>query len=128
VRSTVILAVTFTIYLILIALFTYTEPQSKTRFTKGFECTQEAKLVYEAKCPFLGSDEISSANYDEERMWTPTSVSLMKWLIFIVWVAFFAALSVVLGSFVIFQSGQKQKVNAAGGKPRRAGRRSHRRH
>ncbi len=109
IRSTVILCFLLPIYLLLIALFTYTEPLSKMHFTKGFECTDNAKLVFPNKCPFLGLDEISTARYEEETLWTVPSVSAMKSLIVVLWLGCFAALSTALGSFVVFQMGRKEK-------------------
>jgi len=107
VRGALVLCLLFSIYLLLIALFNYTEPQSKVRYTKGFECTQEALLVFGSKCPFLGLDEIAKANYEEERMWTSPSVSIMKVFIVVMWLACFVTLSVILASFIIFQTGQR---------------------
>jgi hypothetical protein len=110
IRSTILLCMLLPIYLLFIALFTYTEPVSKLRFTKGFECTDDAKLVFHNKCPFLGTDEISTAQYEEETLWTAPSVSAMKSLIVIVWLGCFATLSTILGCFVVFQMNQKQKI------------------
>jgi hypothetical protein len=107
VRATIILCVLVPIYLMLIALFTYSEPISKTRFTKGFECTERAKQVFSKECPFLGTDEIATAGYEEDTLWTTRSVSAVKSLIVVMWLACFAALSTVLGSFAVFQMGQK---------------------
>jgi membrane-bound acyltransferase YfiQ involved in biofilm formation len=109
VRWTIILCLLVPIYLMLIALFTYSEPISKMRFTKGFECTERAKQVFSKECPFLGTDEISTAGYEEDTLWTTRSVSAVKTLIAVLWLACFAALSMVLGSFAVFQMGQKNK-------------------
>jgi hypothetical protein len=107
VRWTIILCLLVPIYLLLIALFTYSEPISKRRFTKGFECTEHAKLVFPKECPLLGTDEISTASYEEDTLWTTRSVSAVKVLIDVMWLACFAALSTVLGSFGVFQIKKK---------------------
>jgi len=99
-----IICILLPIYLLVTDLFVYSEPQSKMRFIIGFQCTEEAKIVFGDKCPFLGLDEISLANYEEERMWTRTSISVMKSLIVILWLACFSALSVTVASFVLFQA------------------------
>lgn len=109
VRSTIILCALLPIYLMLIALFTYTEPLSKMRFTKGYECTEYAKSVSAGRCPFLGLEDIASANYDEEKLWTTVSLSVMKSVIVVAWLGCFATLSVALGAFVVFQMSQQQK-------------------
>jgi hypothetical protein len=108
VRWTIILCLLMAAYLVLIAFFTYSEPISQIRFTKGFECTEPAKLVFPKQCPFLGMGEISTAGYEEDTLWTARSVSAVKWLIAVMWLACFAALSTVLGSFAVFQMGQKK--------------------
>jgi hypothetical protein len=107
IRATAILCILFPAYLALIALFTYAEPHSGLRFTKGFICTQDATLVFQDKCPLLTYDEIAVANYEEDRIWTPTSLTAMKLIIVITWLVCFGTLSVTLASFVVFQTAQK---------------------
>jgi hypothetical protein len=60
----------------------------------------------------LGKDEISTAEFEEERLWTVSSISTMKTLIVMMWLALFAALSTALASFVVFQMEQKAKVRS----------------
>jgi asparagine N-glycosylation enzyme membrane subunit Stt3 len=107
VRSTVMLCLLLPVYFFLLSLFTYTEPASNERFTKGYECTANARIVFENSCPFLGHDDLKKAEYDEERLWTVQSVSVVKSLILTVWLACFAALSTALGSFAVFQMSRK---------------------
>jgi hypothetical protein len=109
VRSTVILCFLLLVYFVLLSLFTYTEPASKERFTKGYECTSEATIAFSKACPLLGFNEIRQAEFEEELLWTAPSVSFMKSVILTVWLASFAALSTALGSFVVFQMEQKHK-------------------
>jgi len=108
-RSTIALCLLLPIYFFLLSLFTYTEPASKERFTKGYECTDNAKIVFEKTCPFLGLDDLKKAEFEEERLWTVQSVSVIKSLILSVWLACFAALSTALGSFAVFQMKQQRK-------------------
>jgi hypothetical protein len=109
VRSTVLLCLLLLGYFVLLSLFTYTEPASKERFTKGYECTSEAKIAFPQACPLLGLNEIKQAEFEEEALWTAPSISVMKSLVLVVWLASFAALSTALGSFVVFQMEQKKK-------------------
>lgn len=109
VRSSIILCLLLPVYFFLLNLFTYTEPLSNERFTKGYECTAKAKIVYGSSCPFLGRDDIKKAEFEEERLWTVQSVSITKSLILIVWLACFAALSTALGSFTLFQVKERDK-------------------
>jgi hypothetical protein len=106
IRSIIVLCVLLPIYAVVLDLSTFTEPLSKERFTAGFECTPKAKVNYGDSCPFLGLDQIKEAEYEEQRLWTPQSVSIMKSLILTLWLACFAALSTALGSFAVFQMKQ----------------------
>jgi hypothetical protein len=110
VRSTIVLCVLLPVYCFLLNLFTYTEPSSNERFTKGYQCTVDAKIVFGSSCPFLGRDDIKKAEFEEERLWTVQSVSIIKSLILTVWLACFAALSTALGSFAVFQMKQQNKA------------------
>src|SRR5262245_7521477 len=76
VRSSVLLCILVPVYFFLLNLFTYAEPLSNERFTKGYECTAEAKKVYESSCPFLSLFEIKKAEFAEERLWTVQSLSI----------------------------------------------------
>jgi hypothetical protein len=108
-RSTIALCLLLPIYFFLLSLFTYSEPASNERFTKGYECTARAKFLFEDACPFLGRDDLKKAEFEEERLWTIQSVSIVKSLILSVWLACFAALSTALGSFAVFQMKQQHK-------------------
>lgn len=110
IRSTIALCLLLPVYFFLLSLFTYAEPASKERFTKGYECTAGAKILFESTCPFLGRDELKKAEYDEERLWTVQSVSVIKSLILSVWLACFAALSTALGSFAVFQMKKQHRA------------------
>ena len=66
-------------------------------------------VAFGKECPLLGFNQLRQAEFEEELLWTPVSVSFMKSLILIVWLACFAALTTALGSFVVFQMGQKYR-------------------
>ena len=109
IRSTIILCLSLPIYFFILSLFTYSEPSTKERFTKGYECTAEARIVFEKTCPFLSRDDLKKSEFEEERLWTVQSVSVMRSLILTVWLGCFAALSTVLGSFAVFQMKERNK-------------------
>jgi hypothetical protein len=109
VRSTILLCLLIPVYFFLLNLFTYKEPLSNERFTRGYECTAEAKIVFGSSCPFLGIVDIKKAEFEEERLWTVQSVSIIKSLVLIAWLACFAALSTALGSFAVFQMKERNK-------------------
>src|SRR5689334_12580842 len=65
VSATVAACILFPLYVLLVARFIYVEPLSKQRFTRGYECTENAKLVFPG-CPMLGAEDIAKASYEEE--------------------------------------------------------------
>lgn len=104
ISGTIAAAILLPLYVLVVARFIYAEPSSKQRFTRGYECTQNAKLVF-PDCPMLGLGEIAKASFEEEDLWTVPSIAVMKSVIVTLWLALFAAISTALASFVIFQSG-----------------------
>jgi len=87
------------IYLALVSLYTYEIPTTKERFVKGFVCTAEALLVYKEKCPNLGLDELRSAEYDAERLWTIQSITAVQTALIVLWLIAFIVLSLLAGAF-----------------------------
>jgi hypothetical protein len=95
-------AVLGVLYLYALALYTFVVPTTKERFTKGFECTQDAMVVFGARCPRLGMDDLASAEYEADRLWTPGSIAIVQTGMAAAWASGFVALSTVLGSFLVF--------------------------
>lgn len=101
--SVLLLFGTSTIYLVMLSLYTYQVPSTKDRFVKGYDCTSDAKLVFKERCPNLGLDEIKTAEYDAERLWTLESITFMRTAIVLLWSIAFVALSFSLGNFLGYQ-------------------------
>jgi ABC-type xylose transport system permease subunit len=91
------------IYLVAISLYTYQVPTTKERFVKGYRCTQEAATVFKDKCPDLSLDQLKTAEYDADRLWTSRSIAVTRLTIVGLWLAAFVALSVLVGSFLVYQ-------------------------
>ena len=111
--SGLLVAVFAAIYLVAISLYTYEVPTTKERFVKGYQCTHEAATVFKDKCPDLGLDELKTAEYDADRLWTPHSIAMTRLTIVGLWLAVFVALSVLVGSFLVYQmtvAATKQKA------------------
>jgi hypothetical protein len=102
--SAVVLAVVGIAYLVALSLYTYETPMTKERWVKGFDCTRDALAVFKEKCPDLGMDELKTAEYEAERLWTARSVTIVRTSLVALWAAAFIALSVLLGSFIVYQS------------------------
>ena len=90
-------------YLGLLSLYTYQVPTTGERFVKGYDCTPEAKAVFKDHCPDLGLDELRTAEYEAERLWTRRSLTLMRILLVLLWSAAFILLSILLGAFIVHQ-------------------------
>ena len=90
-------------YLVGVSLYTYEVPTTKQRFVKGYVCTEEAVSVFKQKCPDLGIDELKQAEYDADRLWTSRSIAMTRLAIVALWLAAFVALSILVGSFLVYQ-------------------------
>ncbi|MFL6261323.1 MAG: hypothetical protein ACJ76Y_16615 [Thermoanaerobaculia bacterium] len=101
--STAGLSIASVVYLILLSLYTYRVPTTGERFVKGYNCTPEAKALFKDHCPDLGLDELRTAEYEAERLWTRRSLTLMRVALVILWSAAFILLSLTLGAFIVYQ-------------------------
>ena len=112
--SAALFAVSGIAYLSAVSYFVYEVPTTKERFVKGYECTPDAQLVFENRCPDLGIDELKTAEYESERLWTRRSITVTRTGLATLWSIVFVALSVALGSFLQYAMNTKKK-----GSPRR---------
>ncbi len=105
--SSILFVVTGLPYLFGLSLYTYQVPVTKQRLVKGYECTRDAKAVFKELCPDLGLDELQTAEYQAERLWTLKSISLIRIALVFAWSLTFAALSSALGVFLVYQMRSK---------------------
>lgn len=91
-------------YLVAVSLYVYQTPHTKERFVKGYVCTADAQMVFKDKCPVLSTDDIATANYEAESLWTARSIAIVRVSLVALWLVAFTALSVVIGSFIVFQT------------------------
>jgi hypothetical protein len=101
--SGLLLVVFGAVYLIAVSLYTYEVPTTKQRFVKGYKCTSEASAVFKDKCPDLGLDELKTAEYDADRLWTARSIAATRLAIVALWLVAFVVLAVLVGSFLVYQ-------------------------
>ena len=104
-------------YLAAVSLYTYEVPTTKQRFVKGYVCTSDASAVFKDKCPDLGLDELKTAEYDADRLWTARSIAATRMSIVGLWLAAFVALSVLVGSFLVYQMDLPAKRRAVTSRP-----------
>jgi hypothetical protein len=86
-------------YFVVISLYTYELPATKTRYAIGFVCTPEALMVYKEKCPHLGDDELRAAEYDSERLWTRYSITIVETCLWLLWVSAFVSIGTLAAAF-----------------------------
>ncbi len=101
--GTLLMIVLGATYLVADSLYTYETPVTKERFVKGSVCTADAEKVFKDRCPLLSTYDISKANYEAELLWTERSIATVRVSLVALWLATFASLSTVLGSFVVYQ-------------------------
>jgi hypothetical protein len=99
--SALALAVSASVYLVAMSLFTYQTPTTNEYWAKGFVCTPEALAIYKDKCPNLGIDELQGAEYEAERLWTSQSVTIIRVILVLLWLSAFVAIAAVIGSVLI---------------------------
>jgi hypothetical protein len=99
--SALALALTASIYLVAVSLFTYQTPTTNEYWAKGFVCTAEALVIYKDKCPNLGIDELQGAEYEAERLWTSQSVTIIRVTLVVLWLLAFVAIAAVIGSLLV---------------------------
>jgi ABC-type xylose transport system permease subunit len=91
------------LYLAAISLYTYEVPTTRERFVKGSVCTEEAASGFKQKCPDLRIDELKTAEFDADRLWTSRSIAATRMAIVGLWLTAFMTLSVLVGSFLVYQ-------------------------
>jgi hypothetical protein len=94
------LVIAVSVYLFVSSFFTYAVPTTHERFVKGYKCTSEAQLLFPEKCPYLGVDELQTAEYEAERLWTASSVAVVKVSLVGLWLASFIAMSILLAALL----------------------------
>jgi hypothetical protein len=89
---------TASVYLVTASLFTYETPTTHEVWAKGFICTSDARLIFKERCPELGLDELRTAEYQAERLWTGQSVVTIKLLLLTSWIMMFWMLGTLVAA------------------------------
>jgi len=100
--SFVVMIVSSMVYLGIFIEFTFVTPWG-ARDVKGFVCEIEAAAIFAAKCPWLDLPELSQVAYEPRSLWIPWSVTLISVVLVVLWLVGFMALSILLGTFVVYQ-------------------------
>lgn len=97
------------LYLGLLSEFVYQEPLSKLRFVKGFVCTEEAKIVFPANCPFFTDDQLAKNEWEAQRFWSLSSITFVRIGLAVNWFLVFSGLASLIGSFIVYQMKNKRR-------------------
>lgn len=97
------------LYLLLFSFFTYAIPTSSQRSVKGFVCQKGLLKSYEDACPFLTTQQLRDVAYTAEALWQGWSIDLMRFFLSAIWLTAFLFLSILVGSFIVFQTKVKSR-------------------
>ena len=89
-------SVAILLYLLAFSTMTFEVPRTNERFVKGFECTEDAILVFGSRCPFLGNPELRTEDYDANYFWTSGSITEARVLLDFLWLAMFIGFSLII--------------------------------
>ena len=95
----------FTLYFFLYSFFVFPSLREDEFVVAGFICTEEAEYVAPLlgqTCPFLTEEALAAAQYEVERIWTPSSVRIMEFTLFLSWSSFFILATLLFGITLAF--------------------------
>lgn len=102
--SAVVLLCFSVLYLACALRFTYEAGPKHELSAKGYVCTQLAMTMYPDDCPDFSNQALSKVEYEATALWTKESVRNVQLMLFMIWATIFAALSTLIGSFIVFQA------------------------
>jgi len=83
-----------------VSRYTYRQPGYHGLWAKGLVCTADAQRLFQEKCPNLGLDELSGAEFHEDRLWTPDSIALVQSGLALAWLGMFGSLTIALVGYL----------------------------
>lgn len=70
---------------------------------RGAVCSANALALYTTSCPFLETVQISNAEFEADRLWTPVGLAVSRVVLLAAWLGSFACLVNVIAAFVVYQ-------------------------
>lgn len=114
IRALVGLVVFLIVYLILFDMFTYTLPTTGEIVHVGCgwsEMSQEVTDIYgidrNGGCPGNYERIFASSSYNNTLVWNRAGLTGVKMGLALTWFGFFVSVSILLGAFLVFQSGRQ---------------------
>lgn len=96
--SSTLVVVGLSAYFLGVSTFTYQVPTTHERYARGYECTEDALLLFKERCPDLGLDELQTAEYEAERLWTSGSIAVVRSSLLGVWLLSFVSIAVFVST------------------------------
>jgi len=90
----------FGAYLYLNSVFTFTAGANAAKYVKGYAVRPDVAPLITAD--FTIDDALASSEYSAEAVWTQGSITTMRMILLVLWLASFALLSTTISSFVIY--------------------------
>jgi len=90
--SAIVMLVSFICYLFIVSQFAIRVPGYNFVII-GYQCTRKAAETYD-ECPFLGSYQLASANYNEYDLWTASSLTIMRIAVTLLWLVLCMSLTI----------------------------------
>jgi len=87
-------------YLILYSFFVESQPGTTLRVIRGYECTATALLVYKEQCPDLPREALAGAEWESVKLWTRSSVTIVRISLAAAWLLFTAGLIMAVGAII----------------------------
>ena len=73
---------------------------------RGVICSANATTLYADSCPFLERIQISTAEFEADRLWTPLGLAISRVGLLSAWIGAYVFLINVVAAFVVFQRRQ----------------------
>lgn len=105
-RAALCLVTFLIVYLFFDSTFVFEANASDVRLVTGYRCTIEAAEQF-ANCPFLTLDQVASAQFDPDLLWTKSSLSIVRLAIFLNWIGFFCSFVFAVALFVLYAKGRR---------------------
>lgn len=98
----VVLSITFVSYLFTFSRYTRTHPKTNKQIVLGYEPVTEdiGHLLAEGYTP---DEALAGSEYAPEKIWTERSITYVRLIIVLLWLAAFISLAVFIGLFVMSQ-------------------------
>lgn len=112
IRLFIAIAMLFALYFLLYSFFVFSTLREGEVVVAGFQCTEDARHVAAAlgeSCPFLTDEALAAAQYEAEKVWTPWSVRIVEFAMFLTWSSFFV-LSTFLFGLTLAYLNRSEKV------------------